>query len=67
MLPQMRFGEEMELEGQANFCEMTSTSGISQRPVFFCGIRRMVDKCTLSSPFELRSPPYLERYQISEM
>lgn len=35
MLPQMRFGEEMELEGQANFFEMTSTSGISQRPVFF--------------------------------
>ena len=31
----MRFGEEMELEGQANFCEMTSTSGISQRPIFF--------------------------------
>lgn len=35
MLPQMRFGEEMELEGQANFCEMTSTSGISLRPFFF--------------------------------
>ena len=31
----MRFGEEMELEEQANFCEMTSTSDISQRPVFF--------------------------------
>ena len=45
----------MELEGQTNFCEMTSTSGISQRPVFFVELEEWLTN--------VRFPPLLN-YEV---